>query len=281
LYWHYTQELNVQFQGCQNLPLSSQNVSMFLSYLNIKGFAPSTIVSYTCAIGYVHKLAGFSDPTSAMLVQKLLGAAVNISPSLDSRLPITRVLLLRLVQSVDLIEHLPYFQSLLKAMFVTAFFGLMRVGEITKDRDGQVAINLDQIQIGHNNIQISITKFKYNLKNVPFDLLLPRQDQSEICPVRTLCNYIKFRGLQKGPLFTFLDNKPISRNFFIGKLKSCLSFCGLDTKKFKSHSFRIGSASYYASLGYSDSQIRIMGRWSSDAFKMYIRCQRIQNPSLE
>ena len=33
----------------------------------------------------------------------------------------------------------------------------------------------------------------------------------------------------------------------------------------------LGAASYAASLGGSDAEIRILGRWSSDAFKCYIR----------
>jgi hypothetical protein len=278
LYWRYASEVNLKCYGLTDLPFSSQNVAMFVSYLNIKCVAPSTMVSYTCAIGYVHKMAGYYDPTTSTLVQKLLRAAIMISPSIDVRLPITKILLLRLVQSVDSIEHLPYLQALIRAMFVIAFFGLMRVEEITKDQLGQVAINLNQVKVCKHNVIITITKFKYNIKKQPFDLLLPCQDQDQICPVHTLCTYLKLRGIQDGPLFVFPDNKPITRNYFVGKLKSCLSFCGLDTTKFKSHSFRIGAASYYASLGYSDTQIRIIGRWNSDAFKRYIRCQRIQGP---
>ena len=37
------------------------------------------------------------------------------------------------------------------------------------------------------------------------------------------------------------------------------------------HSFRIGGASAALSAGASDALIRIMGRWSSDAYNRYIR----------
>ena len=54
-------------------------------------------------------------------------------------------------------------------------------------------------------------------------------------------------------------------------LRVLFQACGLDTNRFKGHSFRIGAASEAARLGYSDAQIRLMGRWWSDAVRRYIR----------
>jgi hypothetical protein len=54
-------------------------------------------------------------------------------------------------------------------------------------------------------------------------------------------------------------------------LRSVLTFCGFDSQRFKGHSFRIGASSEAARSGKSDAQIRLLGRWSSDAFRKYIR----------
>ena len=54
-------------------------------------------------------------------------------------------------------------------------------------------------------------------------------------------------------------------------LKHLLEFCGLSSQVFKGHSFRIGAATSAALRGESDAQIRAAGRWSSDAFRKYIR----------
>ena len=53
--------------------------------------------------------------------------------------------------------------------------------------------------------------------------------------------------------------------------KNILEFCGVSSKIFKDHSFRIGAATSAAFRGESDAQIRAAGRWSSDAFRKYIR----------
>ena len=53
-------------------------------------------------------------------------------------------------------------------------------------------------------------------------------------------------------------------------LNHCLTFCGLDNSHYKPHSFRIGAASFPADQGFTDAQIRGLGRWKSDAFKVYL-----------
>jgi len=58
-------------------------------------------------------------------------------------------------------------------------------------------------------------------------------------------------------------------------LADSLRFCDLDVLGYKSHSFRIGAASWAASKGMSDAQIRAFGRWKSNAFLRYIRAPSI------
>ena len=58
---------------------------------------------------------------------------------------------------------------------------------------------------------------------------------------------------------------------FVERLNAALTFCNLDTKLYKAHSFRIGAASWASAKGFSDSQIRLLGRWQSSAFLRYIR----------
>ena len=59
---------------------------------------------------------------------------------------------------------------------------------------------------------------------------------------------------------------------FNEQLRGALQFYHFCPKQFKSHSFRIGAATTAAAQGMSESQIRSLGRRSSDAFMKYIRC---------
>ena len=49
----------------------------------------------------------------------------------------------------------------------------------------------------------------------------------------------------------------------------------LQTSVFKGHSFRIGAASAAALHGQLDGQIRVAGKWASDAHRKYIRLSYI------
>ena len=203
--WHlfkmFASSYSIPFQGMGSLPLSRQTVAAFIAYLHSTSFAPTTITSYTSALGHVHKLLGLYDPTTSALVQKLLVAANRINPTQDARLPLTQTILLRLMGAIDIMESGYRARVLLKAMFSVAFYGLMRVGEITKDKNKPPAINLDQISFSQGNFIISIKQFKHNVMGQPVEIVIKPQHQRELCPVQLLAEYLRIRDTADGPLF--------------------------------------------------------------------------------
>lgn len=93
---------------------------------------------------------------------------------------------------------------------------------------------------------------------------------SDICPVSALLRYLSIRGLAPGPLFIWSDGSPLSPiqvNFYLRDLLSRASIKG----KYSSHSFRIGAATAAAAAGVPDHIIQTLGRWSSSAFRTYVR----------
>ena len=113
--------------------------------------------------------------------------------------------------------------------------------------------------------KISISEYKHNPSKRPFNILLARED--------VLLQYTRLRGVRSGPLFCNADFSPVSLHQFNTELQRCLTYCGLDLSRYKSHSFRIGGACHAADNGFSDAQIRALGRWKSDAFKVYSRSE--------
>ena len=275
---HFSQCMNtlqIPFKGYDDLPLSVENIMLYIGYLHKKGYAPSTIITNISAISYVHKICDVPDPTQKFFIQKLLCGALKVSPRSDPRLPITDFILDRLMSSLDNTVDNPYLRSLFKAMYTISFFGLMIIGEITANTLVDVKLFLDQVQLFPNHIVLTISNFKHNTSKKPIELVLVKQKNVNICPVFALRNYLYLRGTSSGPLFCLPNFTPITRDLFIRHLKVSLKFCQLNPSLYKSHSFRIGGASYYASIGLSDQQIRLIGRWKSNAFRKYIRCQRL------
>ena len=252
---------------------------MFISYLNLLRFSSSTITTYITAISYVHKFGDYKDPTSHFAVQKTLSAVNRLTGKLDSRLPITLFILSSLMNAIFHSITNKYHKVLLRAMFTCAFFGLFRVGEITSDGKNIVCLDISQCLVFDDKMILKIIHFKHNVSQRPVLITIKKQSDPSVCPVTAMKQYLIMRGTKEGPLFCFLNGKAVTRKFFSQKLNYCLVFCGFDTKVYKCHSFRIGGASYFCSLGYSDSQLRALGRWNSNAFLLYIRNQCFIIPS--
>ena len=256
-----------------DLPLTSKQVVYFISFLNLKGYAATSILSYTSAIGFIHKILDLPDPTHNFLVQKVLAGINKKFGRYDSRLPITMIILHRLCESLPKTNNIRYHRVLLKAMYLLAFYGLFRIGEITIQCDGSISLEAKDIVLGKDSLTIFITNYKHNTSQQPFKIQLNSQVNPEFCPVQAMKEYMSLRGFKQGPLFCFPDFKPIPRAFFVSRLKHSLNFCGLDPKYYQSHSFRIGSASFLSSNGFSDKKIQKLGRWKTMAFVTYIRGQ--------
>lgn len=74
---------------------------------------------------------------------------------------------------------------------------------------------------------------------------------------------------KKGPLFQFKSGSTLSYHFVTNMLSHTLTLCGLNSNRYKGHSFRIGAATDAAARGLSDATIQKLGRWK--AFQRYIR----------
>ena len=129
--WVVFHQFYAQFYACTDpqVPLPLTCIPLFISYLSFRKLASSTIKSYLSAISYVHKLKGLHDPTKSFLVEKLLTALSRQQP-LDIHLPITRPVLHGLLHSLSFSNSSAFQRSLFSAMFLVAFYGLFRIGEL-------------------------------------------------------------------------------------------------------------------------------------------------------
>ena len=74
----------------------------------------------------------------------------------------------------------------------------------------------------------------------------------------------------RAPVQTTRRTVPHER-VFISKVRSALAVLGYDEAAYAGHSFRIGAATTAAERGIEDSLIKMMGRWESSAYQLYVR----------
>ena len=92
---------------------------------------------------------------------------------------------------------------------------------------------------------------------------------TSLCPVLALSNYLHLRGPGKGLPFIYQDGCPLSGACLSSFSQSTLQVAGI-LRKFSGQSFRIGVATTTAQQGTSDHLIKTMGRWSSEAYLLYV-----------
>ena len=70
-------------------------------------------------------------------------------------------------------------------------------------------------------------------------------------------------------LFTLMGNQLTSYQYN-HILKQGIVLIGLPPERYSSHSFRIGAATMASQNGFSEEEIKEMGRWKSSAFQIYV-----------
>ena len=222
----------------------------------------TVIATNLSAISFVQKVNGFGDPTSAFVIKKLLHGASKLRPSVDYRAPVTKEILHSLVRSAHHITDCFYNNTLVCSMYLLAFHGFLRIGEIVVSsvRKAYVALQVDQVTVNQSECVIVFHSYK-NYQGHPVSLVISRSADAHFCPVKYMQRY-------PVPLFVFPGGSPVTRSFFTENLIRSLIWSGLSPKTYKGHSFRIGAAAMASMMGVSEEEIQRMGRYQ--AFKARI-----------
>ncbi len=277
--WSVFEVFYQEFYACQPVwPVSETDIIWFCTYLSICEYAPSTIHTYVSAINHMNRLKGQPSFTSSFLVRKVLDGIDATAVPKPLRAPITPELLDLMLTNLPHMGLSFYEYNLFQAVFTFMFFTCARVGEIaiSHGQAGHV-LSLSDIEVinqknPNEHILVHFVSFKHNKSNTRHSIPVTRRS-GPFCPVSLLFKYLTLRGLAKGPLFIRKDGATLSSTCISNLLKKCLKFVGHDPAKYGTHSFRIGRCSDLAKQGASDTEIRFLGRFHSDAFLKYVRPQ--------
>lgn len=92
-----------------------------------------------------------------------------------------------------------------------------------------------------------------------------------LCPVAAMLAYLGARGSAEGPLFRLGDGRALSRLRFVVETQKALQSKGKSSTGYSGHSFRCGAATTAAEQGLGEATIMMLGRWSSVAYRAYIK----------
>ena len=260
----------------QSWPAPCHQVVAFIAALSLEGKAPATIKSYIAGLAYIHKINGWEDPTKLFIIQKLLEGSQRLNGRVDKRVPITFPVLVDILSMLDRACASSYETALFRGAFLLTFFGFLRVGEVTlKSRltgSGR-AILISDVFMDRDVLQVRIRYSKTDQLGKSTMIVIRRLPNNAHCPVAAIAYFLSMRPAAPGPLFIHLDQSPLTRFQFQSVLNRTLSYAGYSSGHYKSHSFRIGAATTAALCGFKSDDIKLLGHWKSNSYKLYIRPQ--------
>jgi integrase len=165
------------------------------------------------------------------------------------------------------------------AMFLTAFFFLLRRSEVARMRRQDVCVL--QLATGERVLQVYVhEKSKNDRERRGHTRVAAARPSQGICVMRTVAQYVlecerstpsRFSG-PDDPLFPRAEGGAMAEDTPNKRLQHWLSVAGVATPtSYGFHSLRAGAATDAYRNGATEDWIKQHGNWKSDAVKIYIR----------
>ena len=256
-------------------------VALFLAYLiEFKKLQSSTVRSYASAIKHILKCDKYEWDERRIWLNALIRACKKENDVFRTRLPIGVAMLETILFEVGrYFANQPYLESLYKAMFALAYYGLMRVGEITKSPH---CIKAKDIFIADNKNKIKLVLFSsktHNAADRPQEIKISTDEAGGVkrrnfCPFELLRSYMHMRGtyaVDEEEFFVFSDGSPVMHTNLWNCLKLMIKCLDINADCYNVGSMRSGRATDLLKFGYTVEEIKRMGRWKSNAVYKYFR----------
>ena len=287
----YTSAKNRYSQFCNQynfpvLPVSEHQLCQYVSFLAEAGLSHVSIKCYLSAIRHLQIAHSLPDPHISSM-PKLEGVIKGIKsqqakkqPVVRPRLPITPVIMQKM-RAVWEKDSRNQDNIMLWAAVCACFFGFMRSGEITVPSesayDPGAHLTYSDVSIddpGHPTLmKLRLKASKTDPFRKGVDIVMGRT-YNELCPIEAMLAFLAIRGNKQGFLFTFADGRLLTKDRFVTRVRAALEEAGLNKKSYAGHSFRIGAATTASLCGISEATIKMLGRWESAAYQLYIHTPR-------
>ena len=277
------------------LPVAEDTIIKFLLWMiTVRGAKAATLHNYLAGIRQLHIAKGCPPPEirTGLVAQILKGKANKEAASKNlgeatGRLPVTPDILLLLKARLSESDFCPKDQRMLWTVCTNLFFGAFRGCELLArsetEFDPAYTLLAEDVLIIDDSIVSGEQTVRYRIK-APKEDKLGRitivdvfQSRSDLCPVRAFQKW-KNTNPPTAPgqsAFRWAKGTPLTGGKLTEVIRERLSgLLGGTERHYSTHSFRTGAASMLGALGYSDSDVKALGRWNSRSFERYMKLPR-------
>lgn len=166
-----------------------------------------------------------------------------------------------------------------RAALSTATQGLLRSAEFCGDQGKDTLRRSDIVALNQHELRVMVHQCKNTnrLHGKSHELLIGAGG-TFIDAVAEMENLLKVDpAAGTAPLFRDPNtNKPLSYEYILSMTRQLAVAVGESPDLYGTHSFRIAGATALFNAGASDTVVRMMGRWSSDVYRIYLRACKEQ-----
>ena len=265
--------------GLEPLPCSEDVLLWYVAFLHREGLRPGSVRVYISAVRSLHIEEGYGNPLEGCFrLQRALRALDITSDGPHKKLPIT----LDILQAWYPLVPISYDGAVIWAAMTMAFFGCLRASEfcIKTPRFNTTlhlcVMDVKLIETSVPCMKVFIKRSKTDTKNEGVSVLMGCSGQS-VCAVCSMQSMLDTRRRcclsmdPLSPLFLLSSGEALQKSYFVSETRHYIKAIGLNGADFSGHSYRAGSATAAALAGLADWEIKVLGRWSSQAYQQYIR----------
>ena len=260
-------------------PTSQHIITAFVA--NLAGsYSGSTVSNYVHGVRAWHILHGLEWKLNPMELDAILKGADRLAPPSSrrkKRLPYTLQFIAQIRQHLSLDDP---FDAAVFACLTMCFYSAARLGEFVVPRIDAFSpashVTPANLRVDRNSDGLEVTV-----------LHIPRTKAAQLegedvywsshpgptDPYAALKNHLDINSPPADAhLFAYRHKgqlRPLSKPAFIKRLASAAWLAGLEP--LQGHGIRIGATLFYLLLGLPMEAMKVMGRWSSDAFLSYLR----------
>jgi hypothetical protein len=233
----------------------------------------TSIRGYLAGVQSWHKDLGMPDPIRGKArlwrlwrgIKKEQGAK-----STKKKLAITTAVAARLMEHIDRSHH--DCRVLLAALLV-GIYGFLRPGEFLSKRKGQSPLKLRNwswTDEGDATISLEESKNDPFREGVSINIHNTSTSTCPVTAVRDMLSRSPHKLSSNDHLFRLTNGQPLSYGGMNRALSALIRRVGGDPRAYHGYSFRQGGALSAALAGVPDHRIRVLGRWESWAYQLYL-----------
>jgi hypothetical protein len=212
-----------------------------------------------------------------------LKGAIRETPAPVRKLPIT----IKILKDMLLHVNQRFDKTLIRAVTTLAFFGCFRMGELcipdhapfnSKSHLCVGDLTLDNTD---KTLSVLLKRSKTDKSNAGVSIYVGSSGDVRCCAYTAMLDYMRFRRSlsvnqdDDAPLFVAPGGRPLSKSYMVSVTRLLLGLAGYNPALYSGYSFRAGAATTAGDKQFKEWELKMLGRWSSNAYSLYLRNPRI------